>query len=111
MTHYRNGKAREYKVRDELVANGWVLLAQSGGSKGAADLVMTHPRHGQPIRYWVVDRGKPSQWREWTHDPQWHCDECQEGFWGDPPDPCWHGVTVCEDCRWCPDCATEERRP
>lgn len=44
--HYRNGKAREYRVRDDLLAKGWVLVAQTGGSHGPADLVMVHPTHG-----------------------------------------------------------------
>lgn len=43
-------------------------------------------------------------------DTQWHCDLCTLGYWGEPPDACWHGVTACEECM-CPDCATEARRP
>jgi hypothetical protein len=46
MTHYSNGKAREYRVRDALIADGWTLIAQTGGSKGAADLVMACPERG-----------------------------------------------------------------
>ena len=45
-SHYANGKRREYAVRDDLTAHGWKLVSQSGGSKGAADLVMAHPDHG-----------------------------------------------------------------
>lgn len=46
MTHYSNGKAREYKVRDEMTDHGWSCVSQSGGSKGAVDLVMVHLEHG-----------------------------------------------------------------
>jgi hypothetical protein len=46
VTHYRNGKVREYKVRDEMVNHGWATVSQSGGSKGAVDLVMVHLEHG-----------------------------------------------------------------
>jgi len=40
------GRAYEYRVRDDLKSHGWVQVARSAGSKGAADLVMVHPFHG-----------------------------------------------------------------
>lgn len=49
MTHYRNGKAREYRVRDTLIDHGWTLVAQTGGSHGAADLIMCCP-----VRGWLL---------------------------------------------------------
>ena len=41
-----DGRRREYKVRDDMVERGWLLVARSAGSKGAADLVMVHPDYG-----------------------------------------------------------------
>lgn len=46
MSTASSGRAREWKVRDHLITNGWHLVARSAGSKGAADLVMVHPFHG-----------------------------------------------------------------
>ena len=46
MSTASQGRAREHKVRDHLIADGWLLVARSAGSKGAADLVMVHPLHG-----------------------------------------------------------------
>lgn len=46
MSTATSGRAREYRVRDHLIAHGWHLVARSAGSKGAADLVMVHPDHG-----------------------------------------------------------------
>lgn len=46
MSTATQGRAREHKVRDELIAQGWLLVARSAGSKGAADLVMVHGFHG-----------------------------------------------------------------
>jgi hypothetical protein len=46
MSHYRNGRDREYKVRDHLTDHGWHLVVRASSSKGAADLVMAHPDHG-----------------------------------------------------------------
>lgn len=40
------GRAREHKVRDDLAADGWQLIARSAGSKGPADLVMAHEWYG-----------------------------------------------------------------
>lgn len=46
MSTASSGRAREHRVRDHLIRNGWQLVARSAGSKGAADLVMVHPDHG-----------------------------------------------------------------
>ena len=46
MSTATNGRAREYRVRDRMIDAGWLLVARSAGSKGAADLVMVHPFHG-----------------------------------------------------------------
>lgn len=40
------GRAREYRVRDDLTRHGWRLVMRSAGSKGAADLFMAHPLYG-----------------------------------------------------------------
>ena len=40
------GRAREHRVRDEMIGYGWHLVSRSAGSKGAADLVMVHEHHG-----------------------------------------------------------------
>lgn len=41
-----NGRAREHRVRDHLIAKDWLLVARSAGSKGPCDLVMVHPFFG-----------------------------------------------------------------
>jgi hypothetical protein len=46
MSTAASGRAREHKIRDELTAHGWHLVARSAGSKGAADLVMVHAEYG-----------------------------------------------------------------
>lgn len=46
MSTATSGRAREYRVRDDMVSHGWHLVARSAGSKGVADLVMVHPDHG-----------------------------------------------------------------
>jgi tRNA splicing endonuclease len=40
MSTATSGRAREYKVRDQLIAHGFELVMRSAGSKGAADLAM-----------------------------------------------------------------------
>lgn len=40
------GRAREHKTREDMGKTGWLQVARSAGSKGAADLVMVHPDHG-----------------------------------------------------------------
>ncbi len=40
------GRAREYRARDWLIGQGWVLVARSAASRGVADLIMVHPLHG-----------------------------------------------------------------
>ncbi len=39
MSAASNGRAREHRVRDQLVAQGWVFILRSAGSKGAIDLL------------------------------------------------------------------------
>lgn len=46
MSTATSGRAREYRVRDDMIAHGWHLVMRSAGSKGAADLVMVHADHG-----------------------------------------------------------------
>jgi hypothetical protein len=46
MSTATSGRAREHKIRDLFIDAGWLLVARSAGSKGAADLVMVHPFHG-----------------------------------------------------------------
>lgn len=46
MSTATSGRAREHRVRDRMIAAGWLLVARSAGSKGAADLVMVHPFFG-----------------------------------------------------------------
>lgn len=57
MSTATQGRTREHRVRDELIAHGWFLVARSAGSKGAADLVMVHPTHGLAL----VQVGTPSK--------------------------------------------------
>ena len=44
--HARNGAARERKVRDAMIADGWTFIMRSAGSKGPADIAMAHEEHG-----------------------------------------------------------------
>jgi hypothetical protein len=54
VTAYTDGKRAEYRVRDDLIAEGYCHLMTAAGSKGSADLLMAKP--GQ--RLWVqVKRG------------------------------------------------------
>lgn len=46
MSTATSGRAREYRVRDHLIAHGWELIARSAASKGPADLVMAHEEYG-----------------------------------------------------------------
>lgn len=46
MSTATQGRAREHKVRDAMIAAGWELIVRSAGSKGPADLVMAHLDHG-----------------------------------------------------------------
>lgn len=40
------GRSREYRVRDEMIANGWAFIVRAAASKGPADLIMAHPFEG-----------------------------------------------------------------
>lgn len=46
MSTASSGAARERLVRHRMGRHGWLLVARSAASKGAADLVMVHPTHG-----------------------------------------------------------------
>lgn len=43
MSTATNGRAREYRVRDHMIRNGWACVMRASGSRGAADLAMLHP--------------------------------------------------------------------
>lgn len=45
MSAASNGRAREHRVRDQLVALGWVPVMRAAGSKGAGDLLLGKPRN------------------------------------------------------------------
>ena len=40
MSAATNGRAREHRVRDALIAHGWTQVMRAAGSKGAGDLLM-----------------------------------------------------------------------
>ena len=46
MSSATSGRAREYKVRDDLAQHGWEQIARSAGSKGPADLILAHEDYG-----------------------------------------------------------------
>lgn len=46
MSTASQGRAREYRVRDHMIARGWSLIMRAAASKGPADLAMAHPEHG-----------------------------------------------------------------
>lgn len=46
MSTASSGRAREYRVRDEMIADGWHFIMRAAASKGPADLAMAHPEHG-----------------------------------------------------------------
>lgn len=60
------------------------------------------PPNGEPAAMWLEVTALGELWM---------CDQCTNGYWGEPPDACWHGQTRCDECGLCPDCSTEERRP
>ena len=46
MSTATSGRAREYRVRDDLISKGWRFINRSAGSKGSLDLYMAHRHHG-----------------------------------------------------------------
>lgn len=46
MSTASSGRAREYRVRDDLRAHQWVPVMRSAASKGVADLALVHPIRG-----------------------------------------------------------------
>lgn len=46
MSTATSGRAREHKVRDDLVSRGWLPIMRAAASKGPADLFLAHPVHG-----------------------------------------------------------------
>lgn len=57
MSTASQGRAREYVVRDELVAQGWVFIMRAAASKGAADLLMASEEYGAAL----IQVGTPSK--------------------------------------------------
>lgn len=49
MSAAANGRAREHRVRDQLVAQGWVFVLRSAGSKGAIDLLFGTRKANMPL--------------------------------------------------------------
>lgn len=49
MSTATQGRAREYKVRDELIGHGWHFIMRAAASKGSGDLLMGHPHHGAAL--------------------------------------------------------------
>lgn len=49
MSTATNGRAREYRVRDHMIRQGWAYIMRSAASKGAADLLMAHPQYGAAL--------------------------------------------------------------
>lgn len=43
------GRAREYKIRDDMISHGWFCIMRAAASKGAADLLMAHEDHGAAL--------------------------------------------------------------
>lgn len=49
MSAATNGRAREYRVRDELIGKGWLFVLRSAGSKGAIDLLFGTRKNRMPL--------------------------------------------------------------
>lgn len=47
MSNYARGRQAEYKTAHHMAEHGWLQAFRGAGSKGAADLHMVHPIHGQ----------------------------------------------------------------
>lgn len=46
MSTATQGRAREHKVRDDLIGRGWEPIFRSAGSKGPADIGLACEEHG-----------------------------------------------------------------
>lgn len=46
MSTATSGRAREHKVRDHLIRNGWEPIFRAAASKGPADIGMAHEDYG-----------------------------------------------------------------
>lgn len=57
MSTATSGRAREYRVRDHLIGEGWSAIMRAAASKGAADLLMAHPVRGAAL----VQVGTPTK--------------------------------------------------
>lgn len=57
MSTASQGRAREYVVRDEMVAQGWVFIMRAAASKGPGDLLLAHEEYGAAL----VQVGTPSK--------------------------------------------------
>lgn len=49
MSTATSGRAREHRVRDHLIRNGWTYIMRAAGSKGPADLLLAHLEHGPAL--------------------------------------------------------------
>lgn len=57
MSTATEGRRREHKVRDHMIAAGWQFIMRAAGSKGPGDLLMAHPWHGAAL----IQVGTPSK--------------------------------------------------
>ena len=46
MSTATSGRAREYRVRDDLIAHGWTYIMRAAGSRGPADIALAHEEYG-----------------------------------------------------------------
>jgi hypothetical protein len=49
MSTASDGRRREHKVRDDLIAHGWRFIMRAAASKGPADLLMACPEQGAAL--------------------------------------------------------------
>ena len=49
MSTAKSGRAREYRVRDDLIAHGHDFIMRAAASKGPGDLLHGHPLYGATL--------------------------------------------------------------
>lgn len=49
MSTATQGRAKEYKARDDMKEAGWEPIMRASSSKGPADLLMAHEEHGAAL--------------------------------------------------------------
>jgi Holliday junction resolvase len=59
--HYRNGRNREWKVRDALIDAGYTVL-RTAGSKGALDLLAIKPGQWLFVQVKTTTAPGPASW-------------------------------------------------